>query len=56
MHAIFYRIDNEHNLKVVGWVSDELPSGSESCKADVKSKSVHGYVYLFINFSLFIYT
>ena len=36
MHAcnFFYRIDNEHNLKVVGWVSDELPSGSESCKCE----------------------
>ena len=50
MYAILltYRVDSEHNLQVVGWVADELPSGNKYSKADVKSEFVHGYVYLFI--------
>ena len=31
-------IDSEHNLKVVGWVADEVPSGNDYSKADVKSE------------------
>lgn len=31
-------IDSEHNLKVVGWVAEEVPSGNNYCRADVKSE------------------
>jgi hypothetical protein len=42
-----HSIDSEHNLKVVGWVADEIP-GSEYSRADVKSEfSVFAELRLF---------
>ena len=35
---VYDSIDSEHNLKVVGWVAEEVPSGNDYSRADVISE------------------
>ena len=36
--CVLCRIDSEHNLKVVGWVTGEVPPGNEYSTAEIKSE------------------
>lgn len=38
VYSLGYSIDSEHNLKVVGWVAEEVPPGNDYSRADVKSE------------------